>query len=77
MRKYIMQTGLGRKPVFLPEGVCTVGFQDISEIHSRWAKLLNPETGEIHDCEAYYEEYESGLRGDAKVSQSILLSQGV
>jgi hypothetical protein len=58
MRKYYIQMTVGRKPICLPEGVSAQGFLDQSQIHEPWAKLFNPETGEMHDCEAYAQECE-------------------
>ena len=52
--------------ICLPYGMINVNFNyiEVSTIGNPWAKYLDPETGHLHDCEAYFKEMLEFLEGN-------------
>lgn len=46
----------GRPPSCFPADLDTSDFIEISQVGDQWAKFIDKETGQKHDCKKYHDE---------------------
>jgi hypothetical protein len=49
-------------PSFLPSGINTSNFVEVTVVGDVWAKFLDTQSGELHDGKVYRAMYEESLR---------------
>jgi hypothetical protein len=63
MNRHLWECDMSRTPPsFLPSGINTSNFVEVTVVGDVWAKFLDTQSGELHDGKVYRAMYEESLR---------------